>query len=434
MPILTAEDRLATLFAGRYRLESILGKGGMGVVFEGVHSWTGRRVALKLLKPQHTEDLNLVRRFLQEARSAAGISHPHVVQVLDMGSDDDGTVYLVMELLEGTSLGRRLEEESPLPVAECLSLLVPIMDALDAAHGAGVIHRDLKPDNVFLHRDAQGRLVPKLLDFGMSKMLDAEWGRATQTGTLVGTPFYMSPEQAEGRPDQGPASDVWSMGVMLYRCLSSALPFHAETPTALLLSIVRDRPKPLGELEPSVPAAIAGVIDRALVADLEQRIPDMRALLDALRAAALQDGVPWPTEVRPETAEPVEPFDPGPPAPAPRPVGAWLWAGAAAAALVIAIAIGVAALSESAASPSEEAPRDSTATARTPSGESAGATQPTPPIAPTDDRGSPEPPALPTGAGGTEPPELGSPGDREISGGADPPSAGMAIPDVTRQW
>ena len=313
MPILTEEERLGTLVAGRYRVEAILGRGGTGVVFEATHTWTGRRVAVKLLRPEYARDLSLVRRFLQEARTAAGIEHPNVVSVLDMGNDSDGTVYLVLELLEGESLGKKLEREGVLPVEAALELLVPVMDALVLAHENGTVHRDLKPDNVFLRRDAKGRVTPKLLDFGMAKMVDAAWGHATQSGMLVGTPFYMSPEQAEGKPDQGREADVWSMGVLLYRCLSGKLPFYADSPTALLLAIVNAKPAPLHEVAQEVPAAIAAVIDRALVADRTQRWRDMKTLLAELRRAAHESGLAFPSLPDASAFTPRESFDPGPP-------------------------------------------------------------------------------------------------------------------------
>ncbi len=312
MPILTEQERIGTLLAGRYQLDAILGRGGTGVVFEATHNWTGRKVAVKLLKPEYSRDLSLTRRFLQEARAAAGLSHPNVVQVLDMGNEKDGTVHLVLERLEGRSLGAHLEENVTLSPEETLNVLVPIMDALVLAHQQGIIHRDLKPDNIYLHKDGAGRPSPKLLDFGMSKMVDAAWGTATSSGTLVGTPFYMSPEQAEGRKDQGPQTDVWSMGVIFYRCLTGALPFWADTPTKLLMEIVQAHPKPVTERAPDVPAAFAEVVDRCLEEDLDKRWKSMGALLEALKSAAEASDIPFPKLPDPESMAEPEKFDPGP--------------------------------------------------------------------------------------------------------------------------
>jgi serine/threonine-protein kinase len=173
------------------------------------------------------------------------------------------------------------------------------MDALGRAHDQGIIHRDLKPDNIFLRRDSSGAPVPVLLDFGMAQMVHAQWGHATQSGTLVGTPYYMSPEQAEGERELGPPADVWSIGVIWYRCLTGELPFTASTPTALLLAIVGRPAAPLRQRASDVPRELATVIDRSIRADLSERHADMKAFASELRAAAKQLGLsapPGPTE------------------------------------------------------------------------------------------------------------------------------------------
>ncbi len=284
MPILTAEERVGTLLAGRYRLEAILGEGGTSTVYAATHTWTGRKVALKLLKPEHARDRGLVMRFLREARTASTLVHPNVVEILDMGTDPAGDVYLAMELLRGEPLGTLLDRESRLDVERALDLLRPVMQALALAHVRGIVHRDVKPDNIILGDRGDGTPRPILVDFGMAKMTEAAWGHATQSGVLVGTPFYMSPEQAEGAPDIGPASDVWSMGVLLYRALSGALPFFGSTPTALLLAIVRGTHDPLRERAPDVPVAVAEIVERALDVDRTRRYAHMQELLDALDA------------------------------------------------------------------------------------------------------------------------------------------------------
>ena len=288
MPILTEKERLGTLIAGRYRLDSVLGRGGTAIVFDATHTWTGRRVALKLLRPEYAQDLALVRRFMLEARTAASLAHPNIVEVLDMGADEgDGTVFLVLELLEGETLSALLSRAGRLSGDEALALLTPVMRALTAAHTQGVVHRDVKPDNVFLARDAEGVVTAKLLDFGMAKMLEAAWGHATQSGTLIGTPFYMSPEQAKGAPDVGVQSDVWSMGVLLYRAVTGVLPFTGTTPTALLLAIVGDPPASVASLAPELSPQIARAIDRAIVVDRDLRHHDMAAFVEALTGKEL---------------------------------------------------------------------------------------------------------------------------------------------------
>jgi serine/threonine-protein kinase len=348
LPILSEQERVGTLVGGRYRIEQILGRGSTGVVYDAVHSWTGRRVAVKLLRPEYARDVAVTRRFLQEARAASNLAHPHLVQVLDMGSEPDTGVYLVLERLEGESLGSLLEREGRLSAARTLELLLPVCEGLRAAHRAGVVHRDIKPDNVFLHVDAHGAVVPKLLDFGMAKVADAAWGTATQTGTLIGTPFYMSPEQAEGSSDQGPQADVWSVGVVLYRCLTGELPFFAETPASLLMKIVHEPPLPVLARWDDGPCAVAAVVDAALARDRAVRHPDIETMIERLRAAAIADGVA-PPSAEIESVEiggglPVtpEPFDPGPRLDERPPPRTWRrWGALAIAVATLAAAAGV---------------------------------------------------------------------------------------------
>ncbi|MCC7542733.1 MAG: protein kinase [Deltaproteobacteria bacterium] len=287
MPILTDEERLGSQIGGKYRLDWIVGRGGMGVVFAATHGWTGRRVAVKLLHPEYSREEKVVTRFLQEARTAASIKHANVVDVLDMSAEADGTVYLVLEFLEGESLAHVLDR-GPLSPARALEILLPIMDALDAAHRRGIVHRDLKPDNIFLNNDpTNGAIVPKLLDFGIAKVIESVQGRATQTGTIVGTPHYMSPEQALGSPDVGPSSDVWSMGVVLYQCLSGELPFNGGNATGVLLAITTGQHARLGSIAPHIPPNLEEAVERALIVNRQQRYTSMRQLIDALKAASV---------------------------------------------------------------------------------------------------------------------------------------------------
>jgi serine/threonine-protein kinase len=202
VPILTPAERIGTVLAGRYRIEAILGAGGMGVVFAGKHELTGRPVAIKLLQPGLVTDPEVLARFFQEAKASAALNHPNVVDVLDVGTDED-TAYLVLERLEGQALGARLEACGVIDPKELLEILLPAMDALAAAHERGIVHRDLKPDNVYIHRDIRGRRVPKVLDFGIAKLVETDSDVKTRTGGLLGTPHYMSPEQAQGLKDVG---------------------------------------------------------------------------------------------------------------------------------------------------------------------------------------------------------------------------------------
>ncbi len=295
MPILTPEERVGTTIAAKYKLERILARGGMGTVYVGQHEWTHRPVAVKVLNYEHARRPEIVQRFLQEARAATTLRHPHVVDVLDMGEADDGCAYLVLELLEGRTLKERLRE-GPIGLPELVDHLAPVMDALAVAHEKGVIHRDLKPDNIFLAED-HGALVPKLLDFGIAKVLG---GDASQTGTgvMIGTPQYMAPEQVRGDREVGPAADVWSLGVVLFAALSGRLPFQGDSPATTIAKVLVEEPPPLRSVAPRVGPAVAAIVDRALRRDPAERHASILAMKEAL--LAVRDGAPEEEE---ETTE-----------------------------------------------------------------------------------------------------------------------------------
>jgi serine/threonine-protein kinase len=296
MPILTAEERVGTLLAGKYRLERILGRGGMGVVYAATHTWTDRPVAVKLLHHDPGRDASIEQRFLQEARSAATLRHPNVVDVLDMGQAEHEGVYLVLEMLDGESLADRLQR-GPLTPTDALAYLLPVMDALEAAHAKGTIHRDMKPDNIFLSRNGAGQIVPKVLDFGIAKRVDPmAAGVKTVTGQLLGTPFYMSPEQTRGAADLGAQSDVWSMGVVWFECLSARLPFHAESLGELIFKLVTEAPPPLASVVPDVNAGLAAAIGDAMLIDRAKRHASMKVFSERLRSAADEAGLMAPAQ------------------------------------------------------------------------------------------------------------------------------------------
>ena len=290
MPILTPDERIGTVLGGRYRIESILGQGGMGVVFEGAHELTGRKVAIKLLLPTYATDTDVVGRFFQEAKAAAGLNHPSVVDVLDMGHEGHDA-FLVLEFLDGEPLDALLERRGKISVDELLPILLPVIDALGAAHERGIVHRDLKPENIYISRDLRGRKTPKVLDFGVAKLTEGDSSVETRTGGVVGTPQYMSPEQAQGMKDLGPTSDVWSMAVVIYESLCGARAFDAESIPALLLQICTFDPLPLEERAPDVPPAIAEVVRRGMSRDLARRYASMEQLGRALIDAAGSSGV-----------------------------------------------------------------------------------------------------------------------------------------------
>ncbi|MEZ4405048.1 MAG: serine/threonine-protein kinase [Polyangiales bacterium] len=211
---------------GPYVVERLLGQGAMGAVYRATHARLGKPVVLKLLHAQHAGSAEIVRRFEREGRAAAAIRHPHVVDVTDVG-EEGGVAYLVMEFLEGESLAAFLERHEGLAADRSVDLLLPVIAAVDAAHAAGVVHRDLKPENLFITRTATGEPHPKVLDFGISRVV-SDGGLRAGTATLLGTPAYMAPEQVEQSRDADARSDQYALGVILYECLTGVCPFQDE--------------------------------------------------------------------------------------------------------------------------------------------------------------------------------------------------------------
>ena len=286
----TPAERVGSVIGGRYRIDGFLGKGGMGVVLSGEHELTGRKIAIKLLLPEFAEEAEVLARFFQEAKTAASLNHPNVVDVLDMGMEGNEP-YLVLEKLEGKSLGQLVEEKGAIEPEELLSIVLPVIDALAAAHEHGIVHRDLKPENIFVGHDARGRALPKVLDFGIAKLVEGEVKALTRTGGVLGTPGYMSPEQAMGEKTVGPESDVWSMGAVLYECLSGRQPFEAPSVPALLMQICSVDPVPLTHRATNLDPRIAAVVHKALTRDLADRFSSMEQLGAALVVAAEASGV-----------------------------------------------------------------------------------------------------------------------------------------------
>lgn len=275
------DQRLGQRFAGKYLLEGVLGRGGMGVVYRGKHEWTGRAVAVKILNSELADDPAMTQRFLHEARAAAAIEHPNVVDVLDMGKSNEGDVYIALEYLEGHSLGEHLDRYGKLSVDETLSIILPVLDALAEAHRKGIIHRDLKPDNLFLSMNHEKEIVPKLLDFGIAKLAGRRG--STESGTVLGTPNYMSPEQTRGLADLSPASDVWAIGTVIYECLSGEMLFDGPEPMAVLGAIAMGNEPKVAIA--GIPPALNEVLQRCLKKDRNMRIKDAGELALALRSA-----------------------------------------------------------------------------------------------------------------------------------------------------
>ena len=270
---------------GKYRVGRLIGEGGMGTVYEGENSRIGRRVAIKVLHVQVAAMPEFVERFEREARAAARIGSQHVCDVLDLGDLPNGDRYIVMEYLDGVSFEDRLAAKGKLSAAQLAPIAFELLEGLGTMHNARVIHRDLKPANVFLARLSSGRgEIVKILDFGVAKLqpFEGEVGTMTQTGTMMGTPLYMSPEQARGARDVDGRTDIYAASVMFYRALTGSLPYSAETLNELLFKIVLEDPKPLRDLAPEVDEVFAGIVHKGLSRDLEQRFQTAREYQQAI--------------------------------------------------------------------------------------------------------------------------------------------------------
>ncbi|MFO0606994.1 MAG: serine/threonine-protein kinase [Polyangiales bacterium] len=283
----TAEGEGDALPAGavvdrRYRVVRALDRGGMGAVYEAVHVALGERVALKVMHRSPAADGAGAARFLAEGRALRAVEHPHVVRVIDCGNDG-GRLYLAMELLEGETLRALLDREGPLDVARAVALVDPALAALERVHAAGLVHRDVKPHNLFIAR-AGGVETVKLLDFGIARRV-ADPARFTVDGAMLGTPAYMSPEQCRGDREAGPASDQFSAAAVLHEALTGAVPHAAPTAGLLLAARVTAAPAPVRSLRGDLAPALCAALDRALAPDPARRFPSIAAFRAAIRAA-----------------------------------------------------------------------------------------------------------------------------------------------------
>jgi len=280
----------------RYRIVRLIGEGGMGCVYEGVHEVLGRRVAIKTLKPRLAYDPKSCERFLREAKAASRIVHPNVVQILDFGDPLDGSVYFVMEYLEGEDLGERLHRQGALPWARARPILLQMVSALGAAHDAGIVHRDIKPGNCFIEAKPGGIDEVKLLDFGIAKAAwdgEGDGEQLTGTGEVFGTASYMSPEQARCEPLDA-RSDVYSLGVVAYEMLTGRVPFSGPSAIVVLAQHLREQPTPPRAIDPSIPAAVEAMVLGAMAKDRNARISSMAALEQAIRRVPEALGEPGP--------------------------------------------------------------------------------------------------------------------------------------------
>ncbi len=256
----------------------------MGTVYNAIQEGLGRRVAVKLLDPRLAEDRDQLERFRREAEVVASLGHPNIVQVTDFHYPDEVNrqPFLVMELLRGESLGACIARQSPLPFGRVAFIAAQVLSALTAAHRAGVVHRDIKPDNVFLLADAAVPDTVKVLDFGIAKMSVEGQAKLTGTGAMLGTPAFMAPEQARGAVDVDARADLYAVGAMMYQALTGKLPHEAPSVPALLFAIVEKSPASLREARPDVPAELVAIVERAMAKDRNARFADADEMRRAL--------------------------------------------------------------------------------------------------------------------------------------------------------
>jgi serine/threonine protein kinase len=286
-----AEDPLiGKVFNGKYRLEGLIGEGGMGAVYRATHLLIDRPVAIKVLSPAFGEDDAARTRFQREARAAGRLQHANAVAVTDFGTSTDGYLYIVMELLEGRSLREVLAREAPLDQARSVSLMLQVSAAVAAAHEAGIIHRDLKPANIFIQQRKHAPPLVKVLDFGIAKLVadsldESEQQSLTQTGVMIGTPRYMSPEQCESR-ELTPASDVYSLGIILYEMLTGTTPFSGSSPLAIAMKHSNEYPQPPRQYVSTIAPELESVVLHALEKNPANRPQDAGAFRSDLYTVA----------------------------------------------------------------------------------------------------------------------------------------------------
>jgi serine/threonine-protein kinase len=337
---------------GEFRILEKIGTGGMGSVYKANQTAMNRPVAVKILHPKLTNRKDLVSRFRREAKAMSHLSHPNTVRVLLYGELEDGSLYIVMEYLEGKNLNQLVRSEGAMPVERALPILIQVCEALEEAHRAGIVHRDMKPENIFLCTQGGLKDFPKVLDFGLAKVTEREMRPGsimlTQEGMVFGTPEFMSPEQAQGRT-LTPSSDIYSLAVILYELLTTKLPFDARTPIEFLQLHVTARPIPINERvgAKTFDPALADVIARAL-----NKKPDERYQSGGEFSAALRPFVPGfqaytaaasvTTAVSTPGAPAVAPVSRTPATAAVRRGGVGLIVGVAAACLVMGVVLAVA--------------------------------------------------------------------------------------------
>ena len=287
--------KVGDIIDGKYELVRLIGQGGMGSVWEGRHVQIGRRAALKFLHPQVAHNAEIASRFLREAQAAAAIGSDHIVDIYDVGQLPNGAPYLVMEYLDGEDLASVLKREGRLEPARAVEVILQLCEALEPAHERGIVHRDLKPANLILvHHSKLGQWL-KVLDFGIAKVqaeLSGQSRSLTKTGSTMGTPFYMAPEQFQRAKHVEHWADIYSAGVILYQLLSGRLPFEADTYEELIVAVVTEEPVPLREARPGIDVGLESVVMRSISRDAKARFGGMKELAEALQPFASQEAEP----------------------------------------------------------------------------------------------------------------------------------------------
>jgi eukaryotic-like serine/threonine-protein kinase len=279
------------VLVGKYRVERLIGQGGMGVVLEATHLQLEERVAMKFLLPEYARHPEASARFLREARAAVKIRSEHVARVMDVGTLEDGTPYMVMECLTGGDLSALLKAHGPLPIVDAVDYVLQACEALAEAHKAGIVHRDLKPANLFVTQRSDRTPLVKLLDFGISKVkTPGSDFSMTKTSSLMGSPLYMSPEQMQSARNADVASDIWALGVILYELLAGRPPFNGDTLPELICSVVQEPAASLRSLRPDVPPELDAAILRCLEKNPAARYPNVAWLAQALAPFASHRG------------------------------------------------------------------------------------------------------------------------------------------------
>ncbi len=265
----------------------------MGTVYEAEHTMIGAKCAIKLLHVAFASDPAVVKRFMNEARAAGMLGHPNILKATDMGRAADGSPFAVLELLEGRDLGQEMEASGPMPVGRVVRIAMQVASALSAAHVKGIVHRDMKPDNIFLTEEHGQKDFVKVLDFGISKFTASlASSPGTNTGTIMGTPYYMAPEQARDASKVDERADIYALGAIVYEALSGRVPHPADSLPALMVKIISEEPTPLSELRSDLPSDLVAVVEKSLAKDPDARFSSMDDLAQALEPFAAIDASP----------------------------------------------------------------------------------------------------------------------------------------------